>query len=181
MKINLRLFAIVMLCFTGGGCGPIFYLSETQAHKDARKDGYELCHLRSCGPQALSDAFRFLGISKKPLEIGKEIQDDDRSHYRSILSAIDHRFASITCPPELLKFCKKYKIKIKKTDSLDGLTQADVAIALIKGPDDLEDWHWMAYPTFGKLDILSFFDHNTKLKAVYVLSNPSRKANHDFN
>jgi hypothetical protein len=90
-------------------------------------------------------------------------------HYRAALSLIDHEFCSITCPRELIKFCKKYKITVKKTKTLDNLTLEDTAIALIKGHNDLRDWHWMTYPTFNKLDILNFFDYNTKLKAVYIL------------
>ena len=170
MKIAIRLLVAVTLSVFGGGCGPFFYLSETDQHRAVRKAGYELCHLQSCGPLALSIAFNNLGIKKTPFEIGKEIQDDDRSHYRAILAIIDHKFCRITCPQELIKFCKKYNIKIKKTKSLDNLTKEDTAIALIKGPNDIRDWHWMAYPKSNKLDILTFFGYNTKLKSVYILT-----------
>jgi hypothetical protein len=169
MKIATRLLAVITLSVIGGGCGPIFYLSEPTKHREVRKSGYELCHLLSCGPQALSSAFKRLGINKTPLEIGKEIQDDDHTRYRTILSLIDHRFCSITCPQELKTFCKKYNITIKKIKSLDNLTKEDTAIALIKGPNDLLDWHWMTYPTHKKLDILRFFEYNTQIKGVYLL------------
>ena len=170
MKIAIRLLTVVTLSVFGGGCGPIFYLSEPERHREVRKSGYELCHLQSCGPQSLSNAFASLGIKKAAFEIGREMQDDDHTHYRTILSVIDHKFCRITCPQELIKFCKKYNITIKKTKNLDNLTKEDTAIVLIKGPNVLWNWHWMAYPTFNKLDILTFFGYNTKLKAVYLLT-----------
>ena len=175
MKMAIRLLTVITLSVFGGGCGPIFYLSEPKKHKEVRELGYELCHLQSCGPQSLSHAFKRLGIDKTPFEIGKEIQNDDRAHYRAILSLIDHRFCRITCPQELIKFCKKYNITIKKTKTLDNLTLKDTAIVLIKGHNDLWDWHWITYPTFNKLDILQYFGYNTKLKMVYILKNEEKE------
>ena len=170
MKINLRLLAILTLSVFGGGCGPVYYLSEDPIHKEARKRGYELCHLKSCGPHALSDAFRHFGIHKRPLSVGRELQDGDRFHYRSVLSIINHRFCQITCPIELLSFCKKHNFEITKKKNLNELNEGDVAIILIKGRDDLFDWHWMTYPTHSKSKIKNYFKGETAIKRIYILN-----------
>jgi hypothetical protein len=151
------------------GCGPIFYLSESEEHKTFRKQGYYLCHLESCGPQALSDAFKKFGINKTPHELGVEMQDKDRSHYRKILGYIHHDFCKITCPPELINFCKSYGFSIRKIKDLKGLTKGDVAIALLKGKSDIKDWHWATYPTHNKETIMNFFEGDTQVKNVYIL------------
>jgi hypothetical protein len=170
MKVCVRLLAIITLSVMCGSCGAFYYLSEPIAHKHVRKSGYELCHLQSCGPQALSDAFAYFGINKSPFELGKEIQDDDHSHYRTILSVASHKFSSITCPQELFKFCKKYNFKITKKKNLNELSKTDVAIVLVKGRDDLQDWHWIVYPRYDKSNILSYFNKQTKIKGIYILN-----------
>ncbi len=170
MKISLRLLAILTLSVSGGGCGLIYHLSETRAHKEVRKSGYELCHLESCGPQALSDAFSYFDINKTPLEIGKEIQDDDNIHYRGALSFLHHDFCKITCPPELLKFCKKHNFIITKEKSLEKLDKNAIAIILIRGKDTFWDWHWTVYPKYDKSHISTFFEGETKIKGIYILN-----------
>ena len=157
MKTLSRLIALITLSVIGVGCGPIYYLNEDPLHKEARRQGYELCHLKSCGPQALSDAFRCFKVYKRPFTIGKELQDDSRLHYRSALSLINHKFCQITCPIELLSFCKKHNFEITKKKNLNELNEDDVAIILIKGYDDLFDWHWMTYPTHTKSQIKNYF------------------------
>ena len=107
--------------------------------------------------------------------MGKELQDSDRTHYRGILSIINHKFCQITCPTELLSYCRKYNFEITKKKTLDQLDKDDVAIILIKGPDDLWGWHWITYPKYSKSYISDFFEGPTKIKAVYILNEKKEK------
>jgi hypothetical protein len=77
------------------GCGLLFYLKEDLAHKEMRNQGYELCHIDSCGPEALGRIFQSFGILKDRTQISKEIQDGDHVHYRTILGAFNHKFHRI--------------------------------------------------------------------------------------
>jgi len=150
------------------GCGPLYYLKESKHHKQTRQEGYELCHLDSCGPVALEKAFKNLGINKPHIEIGKEIQDADKMHYRSILSLAHHKFTLITCPPELLKYCRSQGLAPKRIKYKD-LSQDDVAIILIRGYSDIEDWHWIDWPRT-RSSVENFFGDDTKIISTYLLS-----------
>ena len=158
-----------LLLLATNGCGLLYYLSESPEHKAMRMAGYELCHLESCGPEALSHAFKHLGVNETPTEIGKDIQDNDKSHYRSILGLASHRFHEITCPPELKKYCKGRGFKVTVVKGFDQLKKGDVAIVLIRGKHDLRDWHWICYPEYSKSTISEFFGDDTIIKAAYVL------------
>lgn len=151
------------------GCGPIYYLNETKEHKAVRKAGYELCHLQSCGPESISDAYACFGIEKKQFHIGKEIQDINVIDYRGILSVVYHDFTKITCPPELLRYLKHKGFKINTVNSLDEVGVDDVAIILIRGKSDIRDWHYITYPTHSKQQIKDFFGEDTKIKKAYIL------------
>ena len=50
----------------------------------------------------------------------------------------------ITCPPELRAYLKRNNFnyeKVKYTDLQDG----DFAIVLLKGYDDIHEWHWATW------------------------------------
>ena len=158
-----------LLLLITNGCGILYYLNESPEHKAMRMNGYELCHLESCGPDALSDAFKHLGINETPIEIGKDIQDNDKSHYRKILSLADHKFTEITCPPELKKYCKGRGLTVTTVKGLDQLQKGDISIVLIRGWDDIRDWHWICYPEYSKSTISRFFGDDTIVKAAYIL------------
>lgn len=164
--ISLSIFFLLF----HSGCGLFYYVNESAEHKAMRKQGYELCHLQSCGPEALSDSFKYLGIDKTPFEIGKEIQDADQVHYRGVLSIVHHDFTEITCPPELLKYCRANDIKITTVTDINDLQPGIIAIALIRGKSDLRDWHYICYPEYKKIDILSYFGEDTKFIKAYCLS-----------
>ena len=135
-----------------------------------REQGYELCHLESCGPQAISDAYKELGKTVAPFFIGKEIQDKASIDYREILSAVHHDFSKITCPPELLSYLKYKGFEIKAVDSLNEVGVGDVAIVLIRGKSDLRDWHYITYPTYSKREIRKYFGDRTIIKKAYILT-----------
>ena len=152
------------------GCGPFYYLNEPSEHKAMRGEGYELCHLQSCGPQSLSDAFKLLGIDKEPFTIGKEIQDLDRTHYRAIMSLAHHDFTKITCPPELKKYCYHSGFTVTTITDINELKTGDVSIVLIRSTDDFQDWHYMCYPKYSISEILTYFGDNTKFIKAYILT-----------
>ncbi len=151
------------------GCGAIYYLSEPEDHKKMREKGYELCHLQSCGPEAISDAYKCFGKEKSAFDIGKEIQDRAKVDYRGILSAAHHDFTKITCPPELLSYLEYKGFKIKAVNKFKDLGPSDVAIVLLRGRNDLKDWHYMTYPTHSKQEINNFFEDKTIIKKIYIL------------
>jgi hypothetical protein len=150
-----------------GGCGLFFYIKESPHHKDMRRLGYDLCHINSCGPEALSHVFAGLGIRKSRAQIGQEIQDRDHVHYRSILGLASHKFYRITCPPELMSYCRSQGLTVKKV-SFNNLKDSDAAIVLLKGRCDIEDWHWIEWAQ-GKEEIESFFGEDTKIISTYLL------------
>ena len=133
-----------------------------------RVEGYELCHINSCGPEALVHVFKSLGITKTRSQIGEEIQDRDKIHYRCILGLINHEFNRITCPPELLNYCRSQGLTVEKVP-YDSLSTQDVAIILMRGRNDITDWHWIEWPN--KRDVVeTFFGEDTKILCVYRLS-----------
>ncbi len=152
------------------GCGSLYYLKESPEHKAMREAGYELCHLQSCGPQSLSNAFKYLGIDKEPFTIGKEIQDLDRTHYREIMSLVHHDFSKITCPPELKKYCRHIGLTITVIDDVNDLTEDDVAIVLLRGTNDFREWHYICYPEYSVSYILDYFGENTVFIKAYKLT-----------
>ena len=150
------------------GCGPLYYLTESSEHKKIRNSGYELCHILSCGPEALENAFGHLDINKTQEEIGKEIQDLDRTHYRDIMSLVSHDFTRITCTLELFNYCRSRGLIEQKVE-YESLSPKDVAIILLKGRDPISDWHWISWPTHNREGIENFFNENTKIISTHLL------------
>jgi len=166
LALNI-LLAIGLSLFSG--CGMSFYLNEEERHQKVRKAGYELCHLRSCGPEAISHAYKEMGRTVNRFKIGKEIQDAAFFDYRAALSIFDHDFCSITCPAELKRYLKKNGFQVKTVYKIEDVQEDDVAIVLIKGFNDIRDWHYMTYPTYTKKQILNFFKKDTIFKRAYIL------------
>ena len=164
----LVLLVILICCSSCNSCGLLFYLNESDEHKQMRENGYELCHIQSCGPEALQYAFNDLGIEKDFVQIAKEIQDSDRVHYRTVLSVVDHGFTRITCPPELVKYCRSQGLSVTKI-KYSELKDNDVAIVLLRGKSDIRDWHWMAWPKHTREEIENFFEEDTKVLSAYLL------------
>lgn len=165
-SVSLALLCLLPFC---NSCGLLYYLNEPAPHKEMRRLGYELCHIESCGPDALAAAFKSLGINKTYVQIGKEIQDIDRIHYRKISSLVSHKFSKITCPPELLNYCRRQGLTIERI-AFDNLSPNDVAIVLIRGSNSITDWHWISWPANSKEQIKEFFEEETRVLSVYKLS-----------
>jgi len=165
--IKFLLFPAALVPFLSG-CGLLFYLTEPHAHKEVRQAGYELCHIESCGPEALAQVFKKLGIPKDRSQIGREIQDQDHIHYREVLSLVHHDFSRITCPPELLNYCRSQGLTVEKAP-YKSLSDKDIAIILMRGRNDITDWHWIEWPN-KKDAIETFFGEDTKILCAYRLS-----------
>jgi len=170
----LKILFLAAAALSCAGCGhfSLSYLNkkETSLHEKIRKEGYDLCHLQSCGPDSLSDALKQFNINKTPFQIGKEIQDNDFTRYRCILGILHEGFYSITCPSDLKKYIRKQGFSITETKDISGVSPQDTAIFLLKGTDNLRDWHWITYPTSTKEHILNFFNKDTKVKTIYILT-----------
>ena len=85
-----------------------------------------------------------------------------------ILGLIDTKFREITCPPELLKYLRTHNFiyeKVKYEDLKDG----DVAILLLKGYDDIYEWHWAIW-TYDQKSIPTFFKEHTKIIRTYKIT-----------
>jgi hypothetical protein len=161
------IFLLVTLPFFSS-CGLLFYLKEPPSHKEMRRQGYELCHIDSCGPEALVHVFASLGISKTRTQIGQEIQDRDRVHYRTILGVFSHKFNRITCPPELLNYCRSQGLRVEKIP-YKSLLEKDTAIILLRGRNEIDDWHWIEWPQ-KKETIENFFGEDTEIICAYLLT-----------
>ena len=120
--------------------------------------------------EALSDSFKYLGIDKTPFEIGKEIQDADWIQYRALLSLAHHDFTRITCPPELLRYCRSNGFKITTVTDIDDLQPGTIAIVLLRGKSDIKDWHYICYPKYSKEYILDYLGDDTIFVKAYILS-----------
>ena len=164
------LFLVFLLpCFTG--CGTFFYFKEGPEHKALRNEGYDLCHLDSCGPEALSHILKSLGLSKSAHQIGRDIQDMGGIPYRGLLSVISHKFYRITCPPDLFNYCESLGIKAQKVP-YGSLEEGDVGIILLRGANFIGDWHWIEWPQ-KRATIETFFEEDTKIISSYILTRES--------
>lgn len=169
MSYYKRLLLLIPLLLLNS-CGLLYYKNESTEHYEMRKQGYELCHLKSCGPQAVNEALKCLNIDKSQIEIGKEMQDTDIYHYRSILSIVHHDFCKITCPPDLIRYCKRIGLSVQVAKDISEVKPGDVAIILIRGKDRLREWHYACYPRWSIDTIMSFFKQDTVFISAYILT-----------
>ena len=170
--LQTALFSAVSLTLAGCGHLSISHIAkkETPKHKEFRKQGYDLCHLTSCGPQALSDALKEFNINKTPFQVGKELQDNDKSNYRKIIGVLYEGFYEITCPLELKKYIRSQGLIITQTKDLKKITPQTTAIFLVKGQYDIGTWHWITFPTNEMGEIKNYFNEHTKIKTIYILT-----------
>ena len=67
------------------------------------------------------------------------------------LGLIHTEFRRITCPPELRAYLKRNGYEYTKIKYSD-LKKGDFAIILLKGYDDIHEWHWAStYQTIKKV------------------------------
>ena len=152
-----------MLCFTS--CG----LFHKQSAKEEvwSKFGIDSLHFESCGPTALSLMHYHFeeDITKQMVSI--HLQENRCINIFKGLGLIHTEFRRITCPPELRSYLKRNKFDYNIID-YDDLKQGDFAIVLLKGYDDIHEWHWASWPT-DKESIPTFFKEHTKIITTYKI------------
>tara|TARA_Y100000385_G_C12786885_1_gene505950 strand:+ start:352 stop:702 length:351 start_codon:yes stop_codon:yes gene_type:complete len=84
------------------------------------------------------------------------------------LGLIHTEFRHITCPPELRAYLKRNGFKYEKI-KYEDLTDGDFAIVLLKGYDDIYEWHWASWPS-DVASILTFFGDYTKIVTTYKIT-----------
>ena len=129
------------------------------------KDGYYESHYNCCGPIALEQAFKKLGVHVDRVTLSQSIQDSGQVK-RQLLSFFNKQAVCITWPSEIRGAAKKYGFKtitIKEFKSLD--LNKDVAIILVH--DKLSNYHWVCFPCSG--NIPKYFGGETKIDKIYLL------------
>ena len=178
------MFTLLIALFLFSGCGTLEYSREPQYIKDARRGGEDPDHIRSCGPEAIYDALRYLHKNVKfkhePFsrkEISKIIQARHTTSCRNLLSIFDNRGRQITFISDIMAVLNHYGIGCYELDSRNLNEVKDkeglgVAIVLVKRKGRL-DYHWMSYPSSSKNYIENFFEYkgegDTVIKKVYIL------------
>ena len=128
---------LILLCFTG--CGLL--------HKPSAKEevwetfGIDSLHFDSCGATCLSQMHYHFGddISRQMVSI--HLQENRCFNIFRGLGILHTEFRRITCPPELREYLKRNGFEYKKVKYKD-LKKGDFAIVLLKGYDDIHEWHW---------------------------------------
>ena len=72
---------------------------------------------------------------------------------------------------ELKKYLRNKGFFIKKI-KFKNLNKGDVAIVLLKGFSDIDDWHWMCWPKSSSLEIMDFFSEDTRVISTYLITKP---------
>lgn len=155
---------ISLLCFTG--CG-LF-------HKPSAKEqvwstfGIDSFHFESCGPTSLHEMHKHFGENITTQSVSINIQEKRCINIFKGLGFIHTEFRRITCPPELLAYLKRNNYKYENI-KYDDLKEGDFAIVLLKGYDDVHEWHWASWPN-DKKSIPKFFKDYTKIISVYKIT-----------
>ena len=152
-------FLLVGVAISLTGCG-IFNSSP-------RTYGYYDYHLNSCGPRAISKAFKQLGDTQRLDAPDISVQIQDNGNFWRHLMTIAHKDAGlITCPNEVVEVCKQngYEvISVKDFSKLDP--KKDVALILIYS--NLLEWHWVCFPV--DKNIPKWYGDSTKIVKIYLL------------
>ena len=154
----MRYFLVCLLAFLfSTGCG--VFQSRTYPHYD------------SCGPEALYNAIRRLGLNSSQVKISREILNDSKCYslLRDVVSMFNREAKHITFPSEIKSYLKKYNIKMTSlpVEKLKSLTRDKTAIVLVHKKNSLS-YHWGCFPTTSNLS--SFYGEGfTAVKSVILL------------
>tara|TARA_Y100001933_G_scaffold265165_1_gene336259 strand:+ start:9130 stop:9615 length:486 start_codon:yes stop_codon:yes gene_type:complete len=151
------------LCLSG--CG----LFHKQSAKEEvwSKFGIDSLHFQSCGPQALSQMHTHFGEDITMQMVSIHLQEHRGINVFRGLGLIHTEFRKITCPPELRAYLKRNGFRYELANYED-LQKGDFAIVLLKGYDDIHEWHWATWPNDSK-SIPTFFKNYTKIIKVYKI------------
>jgi hypothetical protein len=129
--------------------------------------GYYINHYWSCGPKALSKAFKELDIHLSAKKISQEIQDSGNLS-RSLLSLVHYDTVQITFPSEIYSTIEKNGFKVVELKELEKLNpEVDVALILVAKSYLKGQAHWLCFPV--DTNIESYFGKGTKIIKIFLL------------
>jgi len=149
------------LCLSG--CG--LFHKPSPAEQTWRKVGIDSLHFQSCGPDSLSQLHKHFGQDVSMQVVSVHIQENRHIDVFRILGLVNTRFRQITCPPELRAYLKRNGFRYERI-KYEELQEGDFAIVLLKGYDDLQEWHWAVWPNDAD-KIPTFFENYTKIISTY--------------
>lgn len=152
------------LCLSG--CG----LFHKQSAKEEvwSKLGIDYLHFQSCGPQSLSELHEHFGEELTMQMVSINLQEHRPVNVFKLLGLVETEFRRITCPPELRAYLKRTGFAYERVEYED-LQDGDFAIVLLKGYDDLHEWHWATWPNDSD-KIPTFFKDYTKIITTYKIT-----------
>ena len=131
------------------------------------KEGYYINHYWSCGPKALSKAFKEFNIKLERQNISRQIQDSGNMS-RFLLSLAHYETVQITFPSEIYQVIKKHGFKVIKLKELEELnSEVDVALVLVAGNYLKGEAHWLCFPVDDNIE--NYFGKNTKIIKIFLL------------
>ena len=163
MRFKFFNFLLVFsLMFLNWSCA-LFHPEEVK--KD--EEGFYVRHYWSCGPRALSKAFKELDIYLSSKKISKEIQSSGNVS-RGLLSLIHYETVQITFPSEVYSTIEKHGFKVIKLKELEELNpKIDVALILVAGSYLRGEAHWLCFPVDGNIE--NYFGKKTKIIKIFLL------------
>lgn len=155
---------LIVLCFTG--CG--LFHKPSAKEEVWSKFGIDSLHFNSCGPTTLSEMHNHFNEDVTKQMVSIHLQENRSINIFKGLGLIHTEFRRITCPPELRAYLKRNGYEYTKIKYND-LKKGDFAIILLKGYDDIHEWHWASWPN-DKESIPTFFEEHTKIIFVYKIT-----------
>ena len=149
-----------------GGCG-LFY-KPTAKEEVWSKLGIDSLHFQSCGPQSLNELHDHFGEEITMQMVSINLQEHRPVNVFKLLGLVETEFRRITCPPELRAYLKRNGFVYERVEYED-LIDGDFAIVLLKGYDDLHEWHWATWPNDSD-KIPTFFKDYTKIITTYKIT-----------
>jgi len=152
------------LCLSG--CG--LFHKPTAKEEVWSKLGIDSLHFQSCGPQSLSELHEHFGEELTMQMVSINLQEHRPVNVFKLLGLVETEFRRITCPPELRAYLKRNGFAYERVEYED-LQDGDFAIVLLKGYDDLHEWHWATWPNDSS-KIPTFFKDYTKIITTYKIT-----------
>jgi hypothetical protein len=149
-------------------CGFGLFHKPTAKEEVWSKLGIDSLHFQSCGPQSLSEMHEHFGEEVTLQMVSINLQENRAVNVFKLLGLIETEFRRITCPPELRAYLKRNGFEYERVEYED-LQDGDFAIVLLKGYDDLHEWHWATWPNDSD-KIPTFFTDYTKIITTYKIT-----------
>jgi hypothetical protein len=162
----VRHVPIILMSLCLSGCG-LLHRPTTQEEVWS-KLGIDSLHFKSCGPDSLSQLHQHFGEDVNMQLVSIQLQKTRGINIFKGLGYIHTEFRHITCPPELRAYLKRNGFVYERI-KYEELKQGDFAIVLLKGYDDIYEWHWATWPN-DWADIPTFFGNYTKIVNTYKIT-----------